>query len=133
MGQAIGLVTARVGLEGEFPALSALAIRLLGGAASLWLITILQGKARATVEGLREDPKATKQILLATVIGPFIGVYFSLVAIQFTSIGIASTLMSLPPIFLLPISYVVFKEAITWRSTLGTVVALVGVAILFLV
>jgi drug/metabolite transporter (DMT)-like permease len=62
------------------------------------------------------------------------GVFCSLAAVKFTEdIGIASTLQSLPPIFLLPIGFFFFKEKITWRAIFGTVIALVGVAILFLV
>jgi drug/metabolite transporter (DMT)-like permease len=42
-------------------------------------------------------------------------------------------LMALPPVIILPISYFVFKEKIDWQAVLGTALAIVGVAILFLV
>jgi drug/metabolite transporter (DMT)-like permease len=45
---------------------------------------------------------------------------------------VASTLMALPPIFLLPISYFVFKERFGWPAIAGTVLAIAGIAILFL-
>jgi drug/metabolite transporter (DMT)-like permease len=45
---------------------------------------------------------------------------------------VASTLMALPPVFLLPISYVVFKERFGWQTIAGTIVAIVGVGLLFL-
>jgi drug/metabolite transporter (DMT)-like permease len=48
-------------------------------------------------------------------------------------VGVASTLMSLPPIFLLPIGRFVFKETISKRAVTGTIIALAGVAALFLV
>jgi len=51
--------------------------------------------------------------------------------VQLTHVGIASTLMSLSPVILLPLSHRVFKERITPRTILGTVVALVGVAMIF--
>ena len=60
------------------------------------------------------------------------GGWLSLTAIQLTKVGVASTLMALPPIFLLPISHFVFKEQLGWAAILGTVVAMVGVAILFI-
>jgi drug/metabolite transporter (DMT)-like permease len=53
-------------------------------------------------------------------------------AIQNTEIGIASTLMSLQPIILIPIGYYFFKETITMRAIIGTLVTLVGVAVIFL-
>ena len=64
--------------------------------------------------------------------GPFLGVTFSLLAIQHTQIGIASTLMALPPVILLPVGYFVFKERFGWQAILGTLVAIVGVGLLFL-
>jgi len=70
---------------------------------------------------------------MGALAGPFLGVWLSLVAIQHTSVGIASTLMSLPPIFLLPVGMIIFKERIGWRAVVGTVLAISGVAVLFLV
>jgi len=64
--------------------------------------------------------------------GPFLGVSLSLFALQNTSIGVASTLMALPPIFLLPVDAFYFHEKIGWGSILGTLVAITGVALLFL-
>jgi drug/metabolite transporter (DMT)-like permease len=40
--------------------------------------------------------------------------------------------MALPPVILLPLSYFAFREKIGWQAILGTVVALAGVAVLFL-
>jgi len=41
--------------------------------------------------------------------------------------------MALPPVIVLPISYFVFKEEVGWQAVGGTVLAILGVAILFLV
>jgi drug/metabolite transporter (DMT)-like permease len=71
-------------------------------------------------------------LICGALTGPFLGVWLSLIAIQHTSIGVASTLMALPPVFLLPISRLVFAEQIGWRTILGTMVAISGVAMLFL-
>jgi len=40
--------------------------------------------------------------------------------------------MALPPVIILPISYLFFKEKIGWQAVLGTALAIAGVAILFL-
>ena len=133
VGQAGGLVTAKLGLYNDYPVLSGQIIRMSAAAVIIWVMAFISRQAKETIEKVRAEPDALKQILIASFIGPFIGVYFSLVAIQFTSVGVASTLMALPPVFLIPISYFVFKEKVTWRSVLGTGIALVGVAMLFLV
>jgi drug/metabolite transporter (DMT)-like permease len=41
--------------------------------------------------------------------------------------------MALTPVFLLPLSALVFKEAIRRRAVYGTILAMAGVALLFLV
>ena len=40
--------------------------------------------------------------------------------------------MALPPVIILPISYFVLKERIGWQAILGTLLAIMGVAVLFL-
>ncbi|MCB2178779.1 DMT family transporter [bacterium] len=133
LGQAAGSVTAKMGLYGDFHALSGQIIRVGVGTVAIWVLTLLGGKARQTIEALKSQPKAVQQILIASFLGPFLGVFFSLVAIQNAEVGIASTLMSLQPVFLIPIGYYFFKERISWQAIAGTVVTLAGVAVIFLV
>jgi drug/metabolite transporter (DMT)-like permease len=72
-------------------------------------------------------------LTVGVVAGPFLGVSLSLFAVQQTAVGVASTLMALTPVFLLPISYTVFNERFGWGAIAGTVVTIFGVALLFLV
>ncbi len=132
MGQALGLITARFGLDGDFSPISGNLIRMLAAASLLWAVTLLQGRGRETLQVIGNDRRSAGYVLAGAVAGPFLGVSFSLLAIQKAPVGIASTLMSLPPIFLIPIGYLVFGERFTWRAVIGTLVALAGVAALFL-
>ena len=132
-GQALGLIFAKKGLAGEYPALSGTLIRMFTAVIVLWGFTFLRGQARATIRQLDTHHRATLYILGGAFTGPFLGVTASLIAIQNTEIGIASTLMALPPIFLLPISHFVFNERFGWQAIAGTLVAVTGVALLFLV
>jgi drug/metabolite transporter (DMT)-like permease len=131
-GQAVGLILAKKGLGDNFPALSGNVIRMLAAATTLWAITVFQRQAAVTFQRLLSQRSVLLNIVGGAFFGPFLGVWLSLVAIQWTHIGIASTLMALPPIFLLPISHFVFKEQLGWPAILGTIVAMIGVAILFL-
>ncbi len=133
IGQALGLVTSKLGLGDGFPALSGNVIRMLAAVIVMWFFTAAVGKARSTLQIFFKGGVARKYVLAGAIVGPFLGVWLSLVAVQNTEVGIASTLMSLPPIFLLPVSRFVFNERIGVRAILGTVVALVGVSILFLI
>jgi drug/metabolite transporter (DMT)-like permease len=131
-GQAIGLVLAKQGLQGDFSALSANWIRMASAVLALWGVTILSGRAGPTLRRLAEDRGALLPILAGAITGPFVGVWLSLIAVQLTQVGVASTLIALPPVFLLPIGAVVFKERVGPGAVVGTVVAMVGVALLFL-
>lgn len=132
-GQAGGSVTAKLGLYGDFPALSGQIIRVGSATILIWLIAAVSRKVKQNFVILKREPKAVQYMLLASFIGPVMGVFFSLVALQKTEVGIASTLMSLQPIFMIPIGYFFFKEKVTWRATLGTLITILGVAIIFLV
>ena len=67
-----------------------------------------------------------------TIFGPFVGVGFSLMAVQYTSAGIASTLMALTPIIIILPSYWLFGQKITWKAVLGAVISCIGVSLFFL-
>ncbi len=132
-GQAVGLILAKKGLGGDFSPISANVIRMLTAGISLWTITLIQGQARETIRRLRGNRRAVLLLLGGTFTGPLLGVSFSLLAVQRAQVGIASTLMALPPIFLLPIGYFAFKERFGWEAIAGTVVAILGVGLLFMV
>ena len=131
-GQAGGLVLAKKGLGGDFSALSGNVMRMSVALVTLWTLTLLQGQIPETLRRLRARPTGLKYILAGSVIGPLAGVSLSLYAIQHTSVGVASTLIALPPVFFLPVAYFVFKERFGWGAVAGTVLALTGVALLFL-
>ena len=132
LGQAVGLVLSKEGMSGGFSPFQANAIRMLAAVSFSWLLATLAGKAGNTFQELRGKPRILGLLALGAFVGPVLGVVSSLIAIQYVEIGIASTLMALPPVILLPISYFAFREKIGWQAILGTVVALAGVAVLFL-
>jgi drug/metabolite transporter (DMT)-like permease len=65
-------------------------------------------------------------------VGPFLGVWMSLVASDRAPLGVAQTLCSLPPIFIHPFAVLVHKERLSPRAVLGAFIAVAGVALLFL-
>ena len=130
--QAAGLVLSKKGLLGEFSPFQANAIRMFAALLFTWTWTFIQGKAGITIATLREKPRAIRLLALGALIGPVFGVSSSLLAVQHAEIGVANTLMALPPVILLPISYFVFKEKVGWQAVAGTILAITGVAVLFL-
>jgi drug/metabolite transporter (DMT)-like permease len=132
LGQAVGLVLAKQGLSGDFPSISGTLIRMLTAMVFIWIITIFMGQTLQTLQKVFTSFKLVGNIFGGSIVGPFIGVWLSQIAIQKTHVGIASTLMALTPVFMLPVAKWYYKENISSRAVFGTVVALVGVAIIFM-
>jgi drug/metabolite transporter (DMT)-like permease len=132
LGQAVGLVLSKEGMSGGLSPFQANEIRMLAAVSFSWILAIVAGKAGSTFQDLRGKPRILGLLALGAFVGPVLGVVSSLIAIQYVEIGIASTLNALTPVIILPISYFVLKEKIGWQAVLGTVLAIAGVAILFL-
>ena len=78
------------------------------------------------------NTSAMKRITLGSVFGPFLGVSFSLLAIQNTQAGIAATLMAIVPVLIIPPAIFLFKEKPNWKEIVGAFIAVGGVALFFL-
>jgi drug/metabolite transporter (DMT)-like permease len=130
--QATNLVMAKQGLAGGYSALSGTMIRMTFAATVMWVWAALIGEAGRTIRRVRADSQAARAILAASFIGPFLGVWLSMIAVQSSRIGIASTLMAMTPVLSLPLVRIVFKERVTLRAVLGTLVAMAGVAAMIL-
>lgn len=132
IGQAGGQVLAKPGLDNDFPAFSGLLIRISVALIAVWSVTAVQGKLVMSYRKLRQNPRAVGMLTVAAFTGPVLGVWLSLVAVQRTSVGIASALIALTPVFLIPISYVVFGEKATRQAVVGTGIAFLGTVLLFI-
>ncbi len=131
VGQAANLVAAKFALGDNFPAISASAIRILVAMVILWAVAAFQGQFRHTIRQW-QNRDAFKAIIGGTIVGPFIGIWLSLVAVQLAPVGLAATLMALPPIILIPIERVLYGTRVSNRGITGTVIAIIGVALIFL-
>ena len=140
MCQGIGLVLSKIGMDhyeatANMPdwlvPFSANFYRCVAGIIGFTLLLYF----RKWLDPLREamhDKKGLAVATATTVFGPFVGVGFSLMAVQYTAAGIASTLMAMTPIIILLPSYWLFHQKITWRAVAGAVISVVGVSLFFL-
>ena len=106
-------------------------IRVLAGTVLLVAWCAWRGYLRETIRSFR-DRKAQWQTFVGTILGPVIGVTLSLAAVLWTKTYIAATLMAMQPILVIPIVRVVYRQKITRRAILGSLVAVAGVALLTL-
>ncbi len=130
--QQANLVMSKQGLAGGYPALSGVMIRMVTGMIAIWLLAIVQREALHTIRQVRADGRAAGAIFGGAFSGPFLGVWMSMIAVQSSRIGVASTLMALTPVISLPVVHFVLKERISPRAIFGTLVAMSGVALMVL-
>jgi drug/metabolite transporter (DMT)-like permease len=131
VGQSVGLILSKHGLAGGFSPLSATLMRLIVASVGIWLLALVRGQVGGTRQALR-DGKAWWFIVGGVATGPTAGVFLSMVAVQYAHVGIASTLMALSPIMLIPLTRWVLAERASSRAISGTVVALAGAAALIM-
>jgi drug/metabolite transporter (DMT)-like permease len=130
--QAAGLVTAKRGLVGDFPALSGVMVRMTVAMAVMWLLAGLQREIARSIRAPLQDRIAGRAVVIAALIGPFVGVWLSLIAVQSALVGVASTLMAMTPVISLPLVHWLYHEQVSRRAVAGTLVAMAGVAAMFL-
>ncbi|MCW3806137.1 DMT family transporter [Plebeiibacterium marinum] len=129
VGQGLGLVFSKLGMKDYDPFL-ATQIRILAGIAGFSVLFFALNKWKNVFAAFR-DKKAMTSISIGSVFGPFLGVSLSLLSIQHTTTGIASTIMAIVPVLIIIPSVVVFKERITPKEITGAVIAFVGVVMFF--
>ncbi|MBQ7471905.1 MAG: DMT family transporter [Prevotella sp.] len=151
LGQGLGLVLSKLGLDhyiadvptdilpsirGFLPFGSNL-IRCLAGLVCFsvfYLIKVECGRRNVDVS-LRSsfhDRRGLLAMVGAVMTGPFIGVGFSLMAVEYMAAGIASTLMATTPILILFPSRWLFGQPVTPRAVLGSVISVMGVSLFFI-
>lgn len=131
LAQATAFVFSAQGVSGGFPPFSATLIRLTGGIIALWIFIAFQRDIKATAMIFKNDLRLFLQLTGAALTGPVIAGSLLLLSFQFVPVGVSTTLSHTTSIILIPIGYFVFKERITPRAILGTIVTILGIAILF--
>lgn len=144
--QAIGLLLSKQGMghgwlptEEHINPQAATLVRMSFAAIGVtpMLILSLRKQRRRRLDGLASDRSGSIGAGLAftacgAIAGPFLGVWFSLIAADRAPVGIAMTLCSLTPVFILPVVALVYREKISFRAAAGAMIAVAGVILLFL-
>jgi drug/metabolite transporter (DMT)-like permease len=135
-GQGVGLVLAKKGIdlypEMSLDPLSATLMRMTLGAISLWAVLLIVGRLPELRRAFHNS-KGMTQTVAAAFLGPFLGVTLSMIAVTYAETGIAQTLMSLMPVLIIPVMWVLYKQKTSHRGVLGAIIAVIGVSILFIV
>ena len=144
VGQGVGLVLSKVGMNyydmsipvGEemvtdlLPFASTF-IRAVTGAVGFLCLMGFQKQFHTLATSVR-DFKGMNAAVWATITGPFIGVSLSLMAVQYTEAGIASTLMALTPVFIIWPAHFFFGQKVTFKEVIGACISVAGVSLFFI-
>lgn len=144
VGQGLGLVLSKVGMnyyeagvpEGmdavnDLLPFASTFIRAIAGSLGFLCVMALQ-KQFYTLPTALKDRKGMKTAVGATLTGPFFGVSLSLMAVQYTEAGIASTLMALVPVLIIWPAHWLFKQEVKPLEIVGAVISVIGASLFFL-
>ena len=73
-----------------------------------------------------------KGTVIGSVFGTFLGVSFSLLAVKYASTGVASTIMAIVPILLIPPAVFLFKQKVSLPEIIGAFMSVGGVTLFFI-
>jgi drug/metabolite transporter (DMT)-like permease len=133
LGQGAGLVFARLAfVEGDVNGFVATFVRIAASLVVLLPLTLMTGRIKNPIGVFWNDKRALMLTIGGAIFGPYLGITFSLIAIMYTKVGIAATLIATVPILMLPLVRIIYKERLSWHAIVGACVAVGGVAILFL-
>ncbi len=133
-GQGFGVVLSKYGMlfaGTSLDPLSTTVIRVSAALPMIWL-TVLLWKGPAHISNAFRDMHAMKLVLIGSLIGPFVGLWLSMISIKYAEVGIASTLMSMTPIMIIPVVYFMRGERVDLRGIIGACISVAGVAMIFL-
>ena len=131
VAQSLGLVFSKLGMGENLGAFEATQMRVIA-ALFTFIIYISIKKEWKNVFGALKDKVAMKYIVIGSIFGPFLGVTSSLLAMKYTSIGVSTTIAQLNVILIIPLSIWLFKDKVKPVEIIASVVAFIGVALLFL-
>ena len=129
IGQSLGLIFSKIGM-GNYDPFAATQIRIIAGIIGFTVVFMFMKRWDKLKEAIK-NKEATKYLFLGSLFGPFLGVSFSLLAIQYTTTGVASTITSIVPILIIPLSIYVLKEKVSPKEIFGAIISVIGVSILF--
>jgi drug/metabolite transporter (DMT)-like permease len=131
VGQATGLLVAKIAMHGTMPIIPATFLRMASAGSMVWLWSVFTKNSDKILPVFRQRV-ALKSLFFATLLGPVTGVSLVLFAYRTTEAGVVATLSTLYPLFVVPVVWIRGEDKPSLRVLFGTVVAIGGVAMIFL-
>ena len=130
LGQGGGIVLSKYGM-GEYDAFAATQVRVIVSIIGFAIIISFLKRWKNVISTFKNKP-AIRGIMVGSVFGPFLGVSFSLLAVQNTSTGAASTIMAIVPVIIIVPAVVLYKQKVSLAEISGAFLSVIGVALFFI-
>lgn len=124
----VSIILAKQAL-GSVSAMQATFVRMLAGNLSMLVFGIGAQQLRSWTQPFSDSRLAT-EFIFAVAIVTFGGFWLSLVAIKYTDVYVANTLIATEPLFVLPMAIFFLKERITSGAWIGSVIVVSGIVLL---
>jgi drug/metabolite transporter (DMT)-like permease len=130
VGQGAGLVLSKYGMQ-DFDPFAATQIRVITGLVGFSILFVFMKRWKKVIAAVK-NKNAMTRLSIGAFFGPFLGVSFSLLSVKHTTTGVASTIMAIVPVLIIPPAIIFFKEKITIKEVIGSLIAVGGVAMFFM-
>lgn len=128
LGQGAGLVMAKAGMT-EVSVVPASFVRLAAAAVGLTLLAATPARM-VRLGKLVAAPVMLRRVVPATLLGTYVALFLMMLGIALAPAAIAATLLSISPVYGLLIDTFVFRQPVTAKGLIGTLLAVAGVAVL---
>ncbi len=145
VGQGSGLVLSKVGMNfyrdsldivslsesSIYIPLSSTMIRLMTSVAILAIVVCVR-KGWSEFFSFCKTKRLIMPTSFAAFFATFLGVVFSLIALNYASAAFVSTILSMVPIVIILPDYILYKRKVNAKQIIGSIVSIAGVAIMFI-
>jgi drug/metabolite transporter (DMT)-like permease len=129
--QATSSILAKGALSNVSP-ISANSIRMIGGLIGATIFAIFFRKEFKNDFISFKNKQDLSLLLIATITGPIIGMSLLLTAFNYSPVGLVTAIVQISPIFILLYELIFMKKHVKALEILGTIISVVGVAMMFL-
>ncbi len=106
-------------------------IRVLGATVGYFIFTFATGKLKENViTPIKEDKATIMKATLASIFGLVLSIILVMWSLTLCKVAVAQTILSLTPIVIMPVAYLLYKEKITLQTFFAGVVSIFGVYVL---
>jgi drug/metabolite transporter (DMT)-like permease len=114
----------------ELNTIVATAIRISSAGIAVVMFALVSGKIRGSVHAI-PSRHAFSRLMSGTFLGPLLGMLFYVASLKFAPAGIASTMSSLSPVLIVPITAWRYKTSVNWAAMVSMGIAIFGAVLIF--